>query len=88
MTLVNDWDDVGAGALFSDNVAHDESYARRRAAADAFTAGGPIAISAIRPDNDAAATIVCTDPTGAERAITFSLAPVLPPRIQEYELPA
>jgi CubicO group peptidase (beta-lactamase class C family) len=86
VALINDWDDAAASALFSDNVADDEPFARRRSAAAAYTDSGPLTLASLRPDNDASATIVCTDPGGAERTISFSLAPLLPPRVQEYEL--
>lgn len=86
VTLLNEWDDDDAADLFADNVADDESFERRRAAAATLVEQGPIVVTGVRPDNAAAATIDCTDAAGGAVSITFSLAPVLPARVQEYEI--
>jgi CubicO group peptidase (beta-lactamase class C family) len=85
VALLNDWDDDRADALFSDNVADDESWARRRSDRADRLADAAIAITDVRAVNDSDATITCT--AGELRVtITFSLSPPLPARIQEYDL--
>jgi CubicO group peptidase (beta-lactamase class C family) len=81
--LLNGWDDSVADRLFSDNVSADDSWTRRRAAAESHL---PLTISSIRPINDARARVWCIDSHGCKVKITFSLAPSDPSTIQKYEI--
>jgi CubicO group peptidase (beta-lactamase class C family) len=85
VALLNDWDDAQADSLFADNVALDASYQRRAGAARTLTADQQLAIDRIEVEDAASATIHCTGTAGREVTVTFSIAPTLPPRIQEYE---
>jgi len=80
--LLNEWDDAVADDLFADNVASDDSYERRAAAA---RAAGPLRITAVEPINDARATVRCIDAAAHDVTVTFALAPTLPHQIQIYE---
>jgi hypothetical protein len=87
VALLNTWSEAEALALFADNVEPDEPFARRTAAAERWIAGaGPIAVASITATSDAAATVVCAASDASQRTLTFSLAPIRPPRIQDYEL--
>lgn len=81
--LLGNWDDDAATALFADNVAADEPYERRRAAASALV---PFRVDSIEAINDARGRIRVHDRLGDEREITIALAPHRPPRIQRYEI--
>jgi hypothetical protein len=83
VALVNQWDDSKADDLFADNVQLDESYARRRATAKQFS---PITLDRVEVETEASGTAHCTDAEGHAIEISFSLAPIEPPKIQEYEL--
>lgn len=83
IALLNDWDDDAAGRLFSDNVARDDDYARRRRAADEFNG---LSISTIEPINEGRARVRCVDSSGDAVTVTFALAPPRPPRIQNYDI--
>ena len=85
VALLNDWDDQHADSLFADNVVLDASYERRAAAARSLTANRSLAIDRIEVESAASATIHCTGATGCAVTVTFSIAPILPPRIQDYE---
>ena len=85
LRLFNDWSDPLADSIFADNVQWDDSYARRR-----DSVGGsirpPIVINDVTASDQGSATIRCTDAATNAITITFSLAPISPPRIQEYEI--
>jgi CubicO group peptidase (beta-lactamase class C family) len=83
LALLNDWTDEAADALFTDNVAWDDSYERRRAAA---TPLAPLSLDRIAPINDARAQAVCTAADGTVATITVVLGTALPIRIQDYDL--
>ena len=54
VALLNDWDDAVAAKLFADNVALDESFARRAAAAAKVRElHGPLELEAVAPDGRA-----------------------------------
>ena len=46
----------------------------------------PIVINDVTASDQGSATIRCTDAATNAITITFSLAPISPPRIQEYEI--
>jgi hypothetical protein len=85
VALLNGWDDEVADRLFADNVALDSSYARRSAAAHTLTDGRQLTLDEVEIESASAATIHCTDATHRAVTVTCSLAPVLPPRIQDYD---
>jgi CubicO group peptidase (beta-lactamase class C family) len=81
--LVNDWNDPAADELFADNVQLDEAYVRRHATAEQFA---PITLDRVEVESEASGKAHCTDAKGERVEIHFSLAPIQPPSIQEYEL--
>ncbi len=83
--LLNKWDDDNAESILADNVAMDSSYAQRQAAVDRLLTL-PITLGKTSTTDFASATVTCSDATGREISITFSLAPIHPERIQEYEI--
>ena len=83
VALLNDWDDRRADELFADNVQLDEAYIRRQSAATRYK---PIALQRVGVKNESAGTAHCTDANGEALEISFMLAPILPPRIQEYDV--
>lgn len=85
VALLSDWDDVRADALFAENVAPDDSYERRRAAAEVV---GPLRLTGVTALNAARARIAVVDAGGHRRTVTFALAPARPPRIQRYDMSA
>jgi CubicO group peptidase (beta-lactamase class C family) len=87
LALLNDWTDGAADALFADNVAPDESYARRsRQAADVVDTHGALSLERIEATLATDATVTATAADGREVKVWFALAPVAPPRVQEYEI--
>jgi CubicO group peptidase (beta-lactamase class C family) len=83
ITLLNDWSDDAADALFTDNVAWDDAYERRlRAVADRR----PLTLDRVEPINDARGRAVCTSASGATVTVTFALGVALPARIQDYDV--
>jgi hypothetical protein len=81
--LINEWDNGRADELFADNVQLDESWVRRRATAEQF---GPLQIDRVEVESESSGKAHCTNANGERIEVSFSLAPILPPRIQEYEL--
>jgi len=86
VALLNDWDDARADALFTDNVALDESYTRRRSAATAVAAdNGRFTISSITALSGAGADVVLTNGAGSYK-LEVELAPLVPARIESFSL--
>lgn len=84
--LLARWDDAAAEALFSDNVFLDEAASRRRRAAAALAERcGPWTVTGLEPEGLAAATFTLAGQR-ASASVTFSLAPLPTPRIQQYEI--
>ena len=86
VALLNEWDDATADALFTDNVALDEPYERRAAAAAALVAQhGPLTVVEVHPESftSGAATV---RGTGDDLRLTLDLAPLAASPIQFYEL--
>ncbi len=83
VALLNDWSDDAADALFTDNVAWDDSYERRRRAVADLV---PLTLDRVEPINDARGRAICTTPTGARATITVTLGVALPVRIQDYDV--
>ena len=89
LALLHRWDDAGADALFADNVAPDESYARRRAAVDRLVDGHwPLELRSIRATTDAAAVARLATADGRELELAAELAPLRPVRVESWELSA
>jgi CubicO group peptidase (beta-lactamase class C family) len=87
LALLNDWTDGAADVLFADNVAPDESYARRaRQVADLVDTHGRLTLERIEAAFATDATVTATAADGREVKVWFALAPVAPPRVQEYEI--
>lgn len=85
--LLNAWDDRAADELFTDNVAPDESYERRRSAIALVVAGhGPLAVIDVLARTDAAADVHLQDRHGDHLLLTVELAPLRPSRIESFEL--
>jgi hypothetical protein len=85
-----DWDRARCEAVFADNVVLDADLARRRRAVveligDAGGAG-PLTIERIARASDAAATAHLRAGDGRCFTLRYSLAPIRPARIQEFEL--
>ena len=83
VALLNDWDDHAADELFADNVQLDEAYIRRQATATQYK---PVTLDRVEVTNEASGTAHCVDSNGAPLEISVMLAPLLPPRIQDYEI--
>jgi CubicO group peptidase (beta-lactamase class C family) len=84
--LLNDWSDgrqsdEKADALFTFNVALDESYERRRAEASTY---GQLQVKGLRVTNRAVATIDTVREDGTEQPVWFTLSSRNPPGIQSY----
>ena len=88
IALLANWDDDTADALFTDNVALDESYASRRARAARLIdeCGGQLVVQLLEPDSATSAVITVAAPSGACARIDFQSAPMHPPRIQFYDI--
>jgi CubicO group peptidase (beta-lactamase class C family) len=87
VSLLNDWTDSAADALFTDNVALDESYARRAAAAARLVAiHGPLRIVAVHADS-ATSGEVEVQGTGDPFRVDLQLAPLAGTPVQLYGLP-
>jgi len=85
VALLRGWDDTIADELFADNVAPDESYARRAAQAAALVDGpGPLTITNLVPRSATSGTISLAGPDGRLAVIELMLSPHVPPRIQKY----
>ncbi|MFZ4811623.1 MAG: serine hydrolase domain-containing protein [Ilumatobacteraceae bacterium] len=86
--LLADWDDTRATELFSDNVAPDESFDRRRQAAAELVAsfGGSLTINAVTARHQTSGSIEVAGTTGATATIELTVAPIAPPRIQTYSI--
>jgi CubicO group peptidase (beta-lactamase class C family) len=83
VALLNDWSDDAADRLFTDNVAWDESYERRRGAIAVHL---PLRLDRISATNDARGRAHCTTSGDSGVTITFVLGVALPIRIQDFEL--
>jgi CubicO group peptidase (beta-lactamase class C family) len=69
--------------VFADNVAPDDDYPRRAVRAAEH---GPLTMTDLVATSDAAGRITATTGDGRTATIKFSLAPHLPPRVQDYEV--
>jgi hypothetical protein len=91
--LIRDWDDELAADIFAENIDFDRPITTRRAEIEKFIADiGPLGPP--RPLADIASAATPADITWAipgergELVCMIHLTPVLPPRIQEFEVQA
>lgn len=86
VALLNAWNDRDAAGLFADNVALDETFARRRAHAAALIGThGPLRITGLRPHSKASGDI---DVRGSGQAlrIHMELSPAPNAPVQAYSI--
>ena len=87
VALLSDWNDDDADRLFADNVALDESYARRAAAAAALTgAHGGLRVDGLVASTAASGTVGFLAADGHRGSIELRLSPHVPPLVQDYEI--
>jgi CubicO group peptidase (beta-lactamase class C family) len=87
--LLSNWTDQAADGLFADNVALDESFARRaRSAADLVATHGPLILVDVAAENPVCGRATMQHDDGTEVKIDFDLSPLVPPRVQFYEVVA
>jgi CubicO group peptidase (beta-lactamase class C family) len=87
VALINDWTDEVADALFADNVAVDEKYARRaRAAVEIVGTHGRLTRQRIEASLATDATVIATAADGSQVEVWLALSPLTPPRVQDYEI--
>jgi CubicO group peptidase (beta-lactamase class C family) len=87
VALLNAWDDGVAAALFTDNVALDESFARRAAeAVRTLEAHGPLELLTVHPDSDTSGDMEVRG-GGEPFRIRIELGPTVPAQVQAYYLP-
>ena len=73
--------------LFADNVALDESLARRaRAAAELIATHGTLTLIDVDAENPVGGRATMRHADGTEVKIDFDLSPLVPPRVQFYEV--
>jgi CubicO group peptidase (beta-lactamase class C family) len=83
ISLLNDWSDDVAGALFADNVVLDLDYERRRRAVEPH---GKLLLESIEVTSAATATGKLRTEDGVPLELTFSLSPQRTPKIQAYSI--
>ncbi len=90
VALLNDWSDAAATALFADNVALDESFARRAGSAAKVTElHGPLELVAVVPDRATSGVLTVRGAaSGAELHLEVQLSPEPAAGVQWYELRA
>ncbi len=87
LNSIGDWDASAAHDVFADNVVLDKNLERRRRdVAKLIGEGGPLSITRWAYVNDADTTVELTDAAGDHLDLTFSVAPIRPLRVQEYDL--
>jgi CubicO group peptidase (beta-lactamase class C family) len=87
--LLSNWADTAADQLFADNVALDESYARRaKRAAEMVSEHGPLSVAGITAEAATRGRITMHHADETEVLVDMDIAPLVPPRIQFYEVVA
>ena len=85
--LLSDWTDTAASQLFADNVALDESFARRaRQAVEFSRTHGSVAVESITAITPMRGRATLRHADGTERLFDLELSPLNPPRLQLYEV--
>ncbi len=86
--LLNGWSDERADELFADNVALDESFARREGAARRLIGlHGILRFSAVRASWATSGVVVAKGADNSTVEINIELTPQVPPLIQLYTAP-
>jgi Beta-lactamase len=87
--LLSAWTDQAAESLFADNVAIDDPLARRAAAAaDLVRDHGPLALTSVTAVTPMRGRATMRHSDGAELVLDLEMCPLLPPRLQLYEVVA
>lgn len=85
--LLSDWTDAAADAVFADNVALDESLDRRaRRAAELVADHGTLTLVGVEAETAVSGRATMRHADGTELQIDLDLSPVVPPRVQFYEV--
>jgi len=85
--LLSDWTDNGAGELFADNVALDESFQRRaQQAVELSRMHGSLSVESITAVTPMRGRATLRHADGTERLFDIELSPLNPPRLQLYEV--
>ena len=85
--LLSSWTDEGANELLADNVALDDSFTRRAARAAALTSvHGALAVDAVAAVTPMRGRATMRHADGTERHVDLELSPLVPPRLQLYEV--
>jgi CubicO group peptidase (beta-lactamase class C family) len=85
--LLSSWSDRGAEELFADNVGLDESFAPRAARAGQATAEhGALAFESVAAVTPMRGRATMRHADGTERGFDLELSPLVPPRLQLYEM--
>ena len=85
--LLSRWTDQAADDLFADNVALDESLARRaRTAAELIATHGTLTLIDVEAENPACGRATMRHADGTDVKIDFDLSPLVLPRVQFYEV--
>ena len=85
--LLSDWTDAAANDLFADNVALDESLARRaRQAVELSRSHGSVAVESIAAITPMRGRATLRHADGTERLFDLELSPLNPQRLQLYEV--
>jgi hypothetical protein len=86
-SLLSDWSDAAAGSLFADNVALDNPFARRAdEAANLVRDHGPLTVSRVSSETPMRGQVTMCHIDATERVFELELAPLVPPRLQVYEV--
>ena len=78
-----------AAELFADNVALDDSFDRRaRRASELITAHGTLTLESVTSDTPMRGQATMRHADGTERRVDLELSPLIPARVQFYEVGA
>jgi hypothetical protein len=87
--LVSDWTDSAAHLLFADNVAPDDSFARRaRQAAELISAHGVLTLENVAAVTPMRGRATMRHADGTQRQFDLELSPLVPAQLQLYEVVA
>jgi serine-type D-Ala-D-Ala carboxypeptidase/endopeptidase len=85
--LLSDWTDAAAHELLADNVALDESFTRRAShAAELTSAHGALAVVAVAALTPMRGRATLRHADGTEQQVDLDMSPLVPPRLQFYEV--
>jgi hypothetical protein len=85
--LLSNWTDEAASELFADNVALDQSFARRaHQAGEMMATHGTLAVETVAAVTPMRGQATMRHADGIERKFDIELSPLVPPRLQLYEL--